>query len=298
MDLNSENVMKTKMVLPALIFTLLLSLTPANAGFIKDWLKKKFYIPKIEDSHVVLGRASRGALDPKHVKVFVWNIFKGSKKGFLQDFIYHGRDSDIFMLQEGTRHGVMEQAFEHFPGHRFDMGYSFINRSKKKGDIATGTVIGSSVEPSYVLVERTTDLEPIIKTPKANTIGYYPIEGTDKNLLIVNIHGMNMAGDEAFARHVDQCLEHIKNHDGPVIFAGDFNTKNNTRINYMVKGMHSTGMVPVLFRNDKRRKSKFSRAIIDYSFVRGLKIKDAWVLDKLKTSDHKAMVFEAEITDL
>jgi hypothetical protein len=286
--------MKTLLVLPAL--TLALSFTPANAG-LKSWLKKKFFIPKIEDSHVVYGKSSKGALDPNHVKVFVWNIYKASKKGFLVDFARHARGSDIFMLQEGVVNDDMQTALGLFPGHRFDMGISFINKSKK-GDLATGTVIGSNVDPNYVLIERTKDLEPVIKTPKANTVGYYPIEGTDKELLIVNIHGMNMAGDEAFARHVDQCLEHIKNHDGPAIFAGDFNSKNDIRINHMVSGMHKTGMVPVLFRDDKRRKSKFSRAIIDYSFVRGLKIKDAWVLGKLKTSDHKAMVFEAEITDL
>ncbi len=290
-----EDYMKTWMVLPAL--TIALSFTPAHAGF-KDWIKKKFFIPKIEESHVSFGQASKGALDPSHIKVFVWNILKAKEKGFTNDFVYHGRDTDIFMLQEGSRNGLMERAFEFFPGHRFDMGYSFIARSKKKGDRPTGTVIGSNVEPNYVLVERTVDLEPIIKTPKANTVGYYPIEGTDKELLIVNIHGMNMAGDDAFARHVDQCLEHISKHDGPVIFAGDFNSKNQERINHMVSGMHKHGLVPVLFRNDKRRKSKFSRAIIDYSFVRGLKIKDAWVLGELKTSDHFAMLFEAEITDL
>lgn len=282
------------MVLPILMLTL--AFTPAQAGF-KDWIKKRFFIPKIEESHVVFGKSSREELDPKHMKVFVWNILKASKKGFTQDFIYHGRDTDIFMLQEGSRNGLMEKAFEFFPGHRFDMGYSFIHRSKKKYE-PTGTVIGSSVEPSNVVIERTQDREPIIKTPKANTIGYYPIKGTDKELLIVNIHGMNMAGDAAFARHVDQCLEHIKNHTGPVIFAGDFNSKNDERLNHMVSGMHKHGLVPVSFRDDKRRKSKFSRAIIDYSFVRGIKIKDAWVLGKLKTSDHFAMVFEAEITDL
>ncbi len=286
--------MKTLLVLPAL--TLALSFTPAHAG-LKDWLKKKFFIPKVADSHVVYGKSSKGALNPKNVKVFVWNIYKASKKGFLGDFARHAKGSDIFMLQEGVINNDMDRALGLFPGHRFDMGISFINRSKK-GDLATGTVIGSNVEPNYVLIERTKDLEPIIKTPKANTVGYYPIEGSDKELLIVNIHGMNMAGDEAFARHVDQCLEHIKNHDGPAIFAGDFNSKNDVRINHMVRGMHKTGMVPVLFRDDKRRKSKFSRAVIDYSFVRGLKIKDAWVLGKLKTSDHMAMVFEAEISDL
>lgn len=286
--------MKTWMVLPALTLTLVL--TPAEAGF-KDWIKKKFQIPAMENSHVVLGSSSKSALNPKNVKVFVWNILKASKKGFTHDFVYHGRDSDIFMLQEGSRNEVMERAFEFFPGHRFDMGYSFIHNTKK-GSFPTGTVIGSNVEPNQVVVERTTDREPIIKTPKANTIGYYPIEGSDKELLIVNIHGMNMAGDKPFARHVDQCFEHIKNHDGPVIFAGDFNSKNMVRINHMISGMHKHGLTQVSFRNDKRKKSKFSRAIIDYSFVRGLKIKDAWVLGKLKTSDHKAMVFTAEISDL
>lgn len=286
--------MKTKMVLSGLVA--IFAISNAEAGF-SDWIKRKFVIPEIENSHAVLGVSSRPALDPKNVKVFVWNIYKAKKKGWLNDFVKHGKGSDIFMIQEGDRSGKMEQAFDHFPGYRFDMGYSFVLK-KKNEYIPTGTVIGSSVEPSEVIIERTEDREPIINTPKVNTVGYYPIEGSAKELLIVNIHGMNMAGDEAFARHVDQCLEHIKNHDGPVVFAGDFNSKNQTRINHMVKGLNENGLVPVLFRNDKRRRSKFSRKIIDYSFVRGFKINDAWVLGKLKTSDHKAMVFTGEITDL
>lgn len=286
--------MRTKRVLSAVIA--FFAISSAEAG-LSNWLKKKFVIPDIKDSHAVLGSASKDALNPNHIKVFVWNIYKAKKKGWLNDFVQHGRDSDIFMLQEGDRSGPMEKAFDYFPGYRFDMGYSFLLR-KKKNYIPTGTLIGSTVEPSEVLIERTEDREPIINTPKVNTIGYYPIEGTDKELLIVNIHGMNMAGDEAFARHVDQCLEHIKHHDGPVVFAGDFNSKNQKRINHMIKGLHEQGLVPVLFRNDERRRSKFSRKIIDYSFVRGLEIKDAWVLGKLKTSDHFAMVFEAKVSDL
>lgn len=286
--------MKTKTVLSAIMA--ILAISTAEAG-ISDWLGKKFVIPKIEDSHAILGSASKGALDPNHVKVFVWNIYKAKKRGWINDFITHGRGSDIFMIQEGDRSGKMERAFEYFPGHRFDMGYSFLLRKRRKY-IPTGTVIGSTVEPRNIIIERTEDLEPVIKTPKVNTVGYYPIEGSDKDLLIINIHGMNMAGDAAFARHVDQCLEHVRNHDGPVVFAGDFNSKNQTRINHMVRGLHKYGLVPVLFRNDKRRKSKFSRAIIDYSFVRGFRIKDAWVLGKLKSSDHAAMVFTGEITDL
>lgn len=286
--------MKTKMVL-SVIFAVI-TLSSAQAG-VSDWIRNKFIIPNIEDSHAVLGSAGRGALNPNHVKVFVWNIYKAKKKGWLNDFVTHGKNSDIFMIQEGNRNGVMEKAFEYFPGYRFDMGYSFILKKRRKY-YPTGTVIGSSVEPRDIIVERTEDVEPIIETPKVNTIGYYPIEGSSKELLIVNIHGMNMAGDEAFARHVDQCLEHVKYHDGPVVFAGDFNSKNQTRINYMISGLHEYGLVPVLFKNDERRRSKFSRKIIDYTFVRGLKIKDAWVLGKLKTSDHKAMVFTSEIIDL
>lgn len=291
---NSEESMKTSIVLPTLLLTLALS--PAKAGY-KDWIKGKFYIPKIENSHAIMGRSTKNALDPNHIKVFVWNIFKAKKRNFVRDFTYHAKGSDIFMLQEGSRVPEMEKALDYFPDHRFDMAYSFIKKSKRS-ETPTGTIIGSNVEPSHVIVERTTDLEPVVKTPKANTIGYYPVEGSNKELLLVNIHGINMTGDDAFKRHIDQCFEHIKKHDGPVIFAGDFNSKNDERINHMVKGMHKYGLVPVFFRNDDRKKSKFSRAIIDYSFVRGIKIKDAWVLGKLKSSDHKAMVFEASIQDL
>ena len=48
------------------------------------------------------------------------------------------------------------------------------------------------------------------------------------------------------------------------------------------------GMHTVCFINYKRKKSTFSRLIIDHSFVRGLKVLDADV-PSLSGSDHAAM---------
>ena len=49
------------------------------------------------------------------------------------------------------------------------------------------------------------------------------------------------------------------------------------------------------FRNDNRMKSAITNLIIDFTFTRGLKLKDSEVLGHLKSSDHKAMFFEVAV---
>lgn len=275
------------------VLFLMLSISTANAGWLSldRWAKKHFITPKMRDAHVVYGHSSKDSLNSEHFKVMVWNIYKGKKKKFSKDFARYSKGVDLFLLQEVVENNDVLGPISKLDGFRWDFGISFIHKTKKKSQ-ATGTMLGSRVEPSAISLVKTLDSEPIIKTHKMLTVGYYPLSGTNQDLLAINIHGINMAGDEPFKRHVDQCIALIEAHDGPVLFAGDFNNKNLKRSNYLFSEVTRLGLHPPAFRNDKRRKSLFSRVVIDHSFIRGLKVIDAEVLHKLKSSDHKAMMLE------
>lgn len=250
-------------------------------------------VPKLKKSHLVLGEASTQALNPDSIKVLVWNIYKGKNDGFYEDFTNYGSDRDILMIQEVVNKKPVMDAIDHFTDFRFDIGISFRYRFKKH--IYSGTMIGSHVKPSYTKISRSRDREPVVNTPKVLTIGSYPIEG-HKDLLIINIHGMNVTSNKAFYRQVDDAIRAMSGHRGPIIFAGDFNTNRKARLRYLERNLvERLGFTDMQFRNDKRMRSAFTKLIIDFTFTRGLRVIDSEVLGELKSSDHKAMYFEVAV---
>ncbi|GAB4016154.1 MAG: endonuclease/exonuclease/phosphatase family protein [Bdellovibrio sp.] len=248
-------------------------------------ISDKFEIPPMEQSFYQYGETREAALDPNNIKVLVWNIYKADKKSFSSDMKKIGLGQDVLLIQEAETNQKMLNVLELFDGYQFNLGVSFV--TKKTGD-ATGTMIGSRAEIRNFSILRTKDLEPIVETPKVVTTATFPIQGMDEELLVLNIHGLNMTENSAFIRQLLDCEKVIQKHKGPVIFAGDFNTSDIDKYNAMMNVAFRQGLFTVGFRNDKRRKSTFSRLIIDHTFVRGLKIKDADIPD-LKGSDHMAM---------
>ncbi len=244
-------------------------------------------IPESE-AHTQFGAAYDWAFNPDSIKVMVWNIKKGQEKGLDRDLPYYGKDRDIMILSEGYLSPQVKGIFDSFSEMRWDMGVSFLY--KKDNNTKTGTMIGSKVEPSFVKVRHTEDLEPFILTPKAITFAKYPVAGSEKDLLVVSVHAINIVTPNAFERHMEIAKMEILRHDGPTIFAGDFNTNLASKTKFLKRMTTGLGMQSIDFRNDNRMKTLGQ--IIDYVFVKGLHPKDAEVLGHLKSSDHKAMYLE------
>ena len=252
---------------------------------------KKFKVPKLVDSHISFGTAEESALDPKSINVFVWNILKGKRKKFEADFKKHAQKADVFVLQEGFHNDKNERIFSEIDGVHWNFGVSFL--WLKDDEAPGGTIVGARTEPTLYIMKRTHDLEPIIKTPKTLSIAKYPISGKEAELLVISIHGLNFTNTQAFETHMKLAEEEMQKHSGPVIFAGDFNTRNRDRFNSMVSMAYRNELTTVLFKDDKRIKP--FGTYLDHAFVRGLKIKDARVIKEVKSSDHKPMVFEVSV---
>ncbi len=271
-----------------IIFALFIN--PADAS-LKCAFGKKYEIPPLSQSHLQLGESSERALNPKSIKVLVWNILKGYKKTFDRDFSRMAMNQDLLLLQEGYWSDHVVSALEHLPNFQFDFAVSFIY--KKDNHTPTGTMLGSKVTPLDFRNIRTEGLESFICTPKTTSTAFYEIDGSDKDLLVINIHGMNFTSTAKFQAQVLQAVELIKNHDGPVIYAGDFNTHLKKRKKWLKKTLYNEGLFDINFKKDSRK--KFLVGELDHFFVRGLAVKNAWT-EKNKSSDHAAMFAELSLS--
>lgn len=276
----------------AVLFAALVALTaqaPAEDG--RPYPASKYTLVPESRAHLVLGQAPRGALDPSSIKVLVWNIKKGQEPGLARDMAEYGSDRDLFLISEGYLNPLGRSIFESFANTTWDMGISFLyNRDH---NYPTGTLIGSRVEPTGAKVRTTKDLEPLVLTPKCTTFARYAVAGSSKPLLAISVHGINAVPRAAFERHLAMIADEVTKHDGPVLLGGDFNTNLRSKVDALFRLTGALRMRTVAFRNDERK--TVGGNFIDYIFTRGLRTRDAEVLGKLTSSDHKAMLAEFSV---
>ncbi|OUR98513.1 hypothetical protein A9Q84_03630 [Halobacteriovorax marinus] len=250
----------------------------------------RFKTPPLSETHLTKGRASKSELNPNQISVLVWNIYKGKKDTFKSDFPELATGKDLLIIQETDSDIRVQNVLESVPGFRWDTGISF-TYAKKFGSF-TGTLIGSSVEPKKVEIIRSKYKEPLVRTHKVITAASYPIKGREEKLLALSIHAINFARKKAFYHQLKQTELMIKSHKGPVIFGGDFNCRSKAKTKYMRNFFKELGFTEVTFRNDSRYRSGMTGRIIDYIYVRDLKVLDSEVYGHLKSSDHMAMTID------
>jgi endonuclease/exonuclease/phosphatase (EEP) superfamily protein YafD len=247
-------------------------------------------------AHTTFGHTADNDLDRHSIKVLVWNIKKTSMAPWQSEFANYGQGKDLFLLQEAYESQAFKSTLSSFENVRWVMGISFIYSIFNNA--ATGNIFGSTVEPTYVQVLHTPDLEPVVATPKATTIGKYAIEGSNQELLAISVHGINLTSFGAFKRHMDQIKALIEAHDGPVLFAGDFNTRTGARTRYLQDLAKALGMETVKFKNDEcRMKFKLTPYYLDHSFVKGLTVKNSEVDCDSRGSDHRPMLLELAVAE-
>lgn len=268
------------------VLSLFISFFSTQTVYAHRWgLAKQYSIPSLSESHLVVGQSEKNELNANSIKILVWNLLKAERKNWSTDFKSMAENSDILMLQEGYLNPTMENAFLNLKGFRFDFGVSFLYN--KDDNTPTGTALGSRVEPEESGLLRTSEYEPLIKTPKTITYGLYPIAKSDESLLVLSIHGLNFTEHNPFVRQIEEALALLDQHDGPVVFAGDFNTRTKKRMSYLRNQMLKRGFKEVAFNNDKRM--KVLGHYLDHAFIKKMLVRKARVLAHIKTSDHKPL---------
>jgi endonuclease/exonuclease/phosphatase (EEP) superfamily protein YafD len=284
-----------------MIFTLLLMTSqaygkvdaPEDRSFIQNALqdlRDLFEIPGPQNIMQNFGEGSKEALDPQDIEILVWNMFKGKKPSWARDYNRLARAKDILLLQEMFLNKNMRKIFESHEGYSYQTATSFIDIKK---NARTGVATASRVASIDTAPQPSRALEPAINTPKMTLFTSYPIKGTNKTLLVANIHAVNFVPMFSLISQLRDATAVIKKHKGPVIFGGDFNTWSKGKVTALQSIMKEAGLVEVSFFPDERK--KVFKNIIDYVFVKDLEVLKSRTWGYLPGSDHTAMTLRVRL---
>ncbi|MGA7936582.1 MAG: endonuclease/exonuclease/phosphatase family protein [Kovacikia sp.] len=266
---------------------------------ISDRLLRKF-VPsrrfvRIQATTIDGNQVCQTGLDSISIRVLNWNIAKNNHDAFwLQDFhkILEQYEPDLIFLQE-VRLGTDAEQAVHLPGMSWSFAPNFIDAHH---NAYAGILTAAKTNPLSSQAIISDDHEPIIKTPKVSLVTSYPLLQHQENLLVINSHLINFVNFRKFRSQLHQLEMILSQHQGPTIFAGDFNTWNWTRAALLTQVISRLKLTPVTFSPDDHKNIKrfLLSPPLDYIFYRELRQKkvSARVLDDVVSSDHKPMLAE------
>lgn len=223
-------------------------------------------------------------LDYRHIRLLVWNIQKMPNTQTPSDMFQLIRTSDLALIQESYASPVFDLLVKSLSLFNVQMAQSFFDIH----GISTGVASFSKGYPAFSSALQSIEREPVVKTPKmilAQTFHHPEIEYP---LLVLNIHALNFVSQSEFESQIRQSMKFIRNHKGPIIYAGDFNTWNSDRLEFLKK---------LLSVYDLQRISLKSTSFLqlDHIFIRGFKTNSAQTLENIASSDHYPMTAELSL---
>lgn len=219
-------------------------------------------------------------LDPERINLLSWNSHKGAKPGWLENFVSLAQDADLIALQEGH---LTERLVDTLDSNQYswDIASAFT-----LNNMPTGVLTASKANPSNICA--TWDKEPLLSIPKTAMITEYPVKERPDTLLLVNVHMINFTlGTSDFSAQLDKIEKILRQHNGPVIFAGDFNTWSEARIELLQQLADKTQLKPVDFQTDNR--SQFFGRVVDHIYSRGLNVLETHSVES-EFSDHNPLM--------
>lgn len=280
--------MKTLALLALVLSSNLHAETPGNP------VERYFGKIPVEEAHRTWGQSSSAPLPKSGIDLLVWNVKKGDRPSFHSEFLRLGEKKDLFLIQELFTAPFFTSTINEFSGLQWELGLSFFYRLYNND--STGNMIGSLSSPTWVKVEHTLNYEPLTETPKTTVYARYALEGTDAEVLVISIHGINFNGFDAYKRQLDQVEAVIRRHQGPVILGGDFNTRTKKRHQELRDFARALRLKEVSFINgDRRMVAIGTKHILDHVFVRGFSVHHAEV-HVSPGSDHRPMTLSLDVS--
>ena len=245
----------------------------------------KRLLPTIVPPHEGLermGQAPRSALGASF-RVIVWNMYKGRRRGWLEDLARLAEGTDLVLLQEAVLRKSNRDYFHTAASHEWIMGRSFVSEIRKE---VTGVKTGAAVAADEAHVYFSPSREPLLRTPKLILVTRHPM-AQGPPLLVLNVHAINFVSTAKFGEHLSQMHGVIADHPGPVLLGGDFNTWSRSRKDMLLGLIRELGMEQVAFNHgtggsalggNNQGKLRHLGQILDHVFYRGLVPHDAQVL--------------------
>ncbi|NQZ92873.1 MAG: endonuclease/exonuclease/phosphatase family protein [Moritella sp.] len=217
---------------------------------------------------------------PTEFTIADWNIYKQEDDNWRRELTKIIEQNDLIVLQEAKLSFLLHQLMQqHELSWTQVEAFSVYNQSM-------GVLTASRVAP--ISVCKQTIVEPWLRFPKSSLVSYYPWAGSDEPLLVANMHMINFTlGVDEFTQQLEGVIAVIRQHDGPVIMAGDFNTWTNKRLNQLQTMTASVELQQLVYQNDVR-KTAFGYPLDDLYF-RGLQQLSASSYET-DASDHNPIV--------
>ena len=218
---------------------------------------------------------------PQKVSLLVWNIHKGeSIKNKKLPFSLNAYD--FVFIQENMWRWSLEGL--PFNGHHYFIPTFSIDNDK------TGVSLLSQYEAKRFMGLHSNYYEPFIISPKS-----YLVLEFDR-IALINVHALNFVTFEEWKAEIDRISEKAKKYiedKSGLIIAGDFNTWNEERFNYLRTKFTNIGLQEITYKKDLRTKT-FGFPI-DYVFSHGFRLRDSNVFAVEEFSDHNALEVVLEI---
>jgi endonuclease/exonuclease/phosphatase (EEP) superfamily protein YafD len=212
-----------------------------------------------------------------NLNVLVWNIYKENRSEWSQALNQFSQDKQLVLLQESSLSPNFQSWLKDNPRWQAVQAHAFSLFGQGMGVMNLSGYLPLS-SCAYL------EMEPWIRLPKSALISYYPLSD-QQTLAVVNIHAVNFTlGIRDYQEQLDELAEKIQSHTGPVIFAGDFNSWSEERMNYLHQMMSGISMTEVVYSSPDRRK-QYDGYPLDHLFYRGLTLNQAGV-EETSASDH------------
>lgn len=225
------------------------------------------------------GEAEHGHWGEWPLRLTVWNIFKGSGgEHFYNDLRLLCFQSDLVLLQEAllSQRSMKELSPEGFLGVH---GASYERADRLRDGVMTLARMKHDCDPLRIICKYP---EPILRTPKAALVTQYKLSGSAHPLIVVNLHATLIRTIRRAEEELEHLIERLPFHQGPLIFAGDFNTFTPRYFLAVAKKLEKLGLHYVSIPNDPRRPMDH----LDQLFVRDIKVHSIHVDTRIRSSDH------------
>jgi len=212
-----------------------------------------------------------------------WNVHKNNQKDprfqiFLQKEVER-RGIDIILFQEA---GFRDN-------HHFglaDFSYDAAANLEFRREFY-GVLTASRMESSYAKAYLSEGRESVLGPHKSLLLSNY-LFNDGSTLLILNVHAINFRENQRYNKELERFLDLLKEHKGPMILAGDFNSWNKQRMDKLQKVVQRLSLTAVPFEKTGKVKS-FMGKELDFVFYRELELIEAEVMDEHQLSDHNPL---------
>ncbi|WMN86661.1 endonuclease/exonuclease/phosphatase family protein [Vibrio parahaemolyticus] len=225
--------------------------------------------------------------DQGELNVLIWNIYKQGKDNWQSALNALSTDKQLLLLQEAS----MTDPFKQW----------LVDGDWMSNQVSAFKALGSGagvINIAQRLPQKAcayTSTEPWLRLPKSALYSQYRLSN-GSTLAVVNIHAINFTvGTEEYHSQIAALEELLTQHSGPILFAGDFNSWNEYRLEAMKQALQKANLKEVSFSPDHRTQFITGQRL-DHVFYRGLVLKNAKA-PQSDASDHNPLLVSFTLDD-